>query len=86
MSRAKDILSASPGVVSEPRRKPAAAIAPRKLNGPVQLSFQQERLWFLEQLDIVGAAYNIALAFQINGALDPGILARSFAELVRRFT
>jgi amino acid adenylation domain-containing protein len=54
------------------------------LRGPGELSFSQERLWFLDQLERGGAAYVIALAFEMRGALDVTALERALATLVRR--
>jgi amino acid adenylation domain-containing protein/non-ribosomal peptide synthase protein (TIGR01720 family) len=48
------------------------------------LSYAQERLWFLEHLGLLGAAYNVADALRVQGALNLSVLERSFAELVRR--
>ena len=48
------------------------------------LSFAQERLWFLDQLEPEGAAYNMAGAVRLDGALDVAALERSFGEIVRR--
>ncbi len=48
------------------------------------LSFAQQRLWLLDQLDSPHAAYNIAWAFRLRGRLDRAALARALAEIVRR--
>lgn len=48
------------------------------------LSFAQERLWFLDQLGLVGGAYNTAIAFRLQGNLDVQALERSLAEVIRR--
>jgi amino acid adenylation domain-containing protein len=48
------------------------------------LSFAQQRLWFLHQLEPESIAYNIPIAFQITGKLDLEVLDRSLAEIVRR--
>ena len=53
-------------------------------SGGVVLSFAQERLWFLEQMGLVGAAYTIPLGLRLRGVLDARALEASFAELVRR--
>jgi surfactin family lipopeptide synthetase A len=53
-------------------------------DGPQPLSFAQERLWFLDQLGLVGSAYNVTRALRLSGELSEGALGRSFAELVRR--
>ena len=51
---------------------------------PRLLSFAQERLWFLEKLGGAGAAYNVAAAVRIRGALRADALAHAFAEVQRR--
>ena len=48
------------------------------------LSFAQQRLWLLDQLEPGLAVYNIARAFRITGALDVSALERAFNEIVRR--
>ncbi|BAY48760.1 condensation domain-containing protein [Scytonema sp. HK-05] len=49
------------------------------------LSFSQERLWFLHQLEPTKAsAYNIALAFRIAGSLSYYILEKSLNEILCR--
>lgn len=48
------------------------------------LSFAQERLWFLYQLDPQGDAYNLPAALRLQGALDWDIFCRSLQELVQR--
>ena len=48
------------------------------------LSFAQQRLWFLDQLEPGSAVYNIAGAFRIAGILDLGVLQQSLEEIVRR--
>ncbi|MEA2563975.1 MAG: hypothetical protein QOH06_5479 [Acidobacteriota bacterium] len=52
--------------------------------GPYPLSFGQQRLWFIEQLNPGSAAYNIPFAGRLRGSLDPGILERSLREVARR--
>jgi amino acid adenylation domain-containing protein/non-ribosomal peptide synthase protein (TIGR01720 family) len=52
--------------------------------GALPLSFAQERLWFLEQLEPGGAAYVMAGALRLSGALDAAALEWSLGEVVRR--
>lgn len=48
------------------------------------LSFAQQRLWFLWQLEAEGAAYNIPGAIDIAGRLDALLLGRCINALVQR--
>ncbi|HEX7312965.1 MAG TPA: amino acid adenylation domain-containing protein [Pyrinomonadaceae bacterium] len=48
------------------------------------LSFAQQRLWFLQKLEPESAAYNMAAAVRLRGALDVHALERALAEVVRR--
>ncbi|MBV9791434.1 MAG: amino acid adenylation domain-containing protein, partial [Chloroflexi bacterium] len=48
------------------------------------LSFSQQRLWFLEQLDPGTAAYNLPQAVRLHGQLDVDVLRQSLNEIVRR--
>ncbi|HWS54338.1 MAG TPA: amino acid adenylation domain-containing protein [Pyrinomonadaceae bacterium] len=50
----------------------------------VPLSYAQQRLWFLEQLEPGTAAFNIPMGVRLTGALDLGALTRSLGEIVRR--
>src|SRR6185295_6825446 len=48
------------------------------------LSFAQQRLWFLNQLDAASSAYHIPLAARLRGSLQLAHLARSLSLLVAR--
>ncbi|MEI8258635.1 MAG: condensation domain-containing protein, partial [Deltaproteobacteria bacterium] len=48
------------------------------------LSFAQERLWLLDQLDPGDAAYNVPMQVRLRGRLDADALYRAFDEIVRR--
>ena len=51
---------------------------------PVPLSFAQERLWFLDQLQPGNPAYNLFDRWRLRGLLDVEALERAFNEVVRR--
>jgi amino acid adenylation domain-containing protein len=51
---------------------------------PLPLSFAQQRLWFLEQLDPGNYAYNIAHAMEITGGFDTNALRKALNEIVAR--
>ncbi|WP_245276393.1 condensation domain-containing protein, partial [Methylocapsa aurea] len=59
------------------------AIGPRP-PGPPPLSFAQQRLWFLDQLEPASAFYNIPAGFWLKGPLDVAALERSLNEILRR--
>ncbi len=59
-------------------------IAPARRDGALPLSFAQQRLWFLDQLEPDSPAYTIPTALHLNGPLDSAALERSLNALVRR--
>ena len=59
-------------------------ITRRRDDGPPPLSFAQERLWFLDQLEPARAFYNVPQAFRLKGPLNIGALERTLSEIVRR--
>ncbi|MBW3655320.1 MAG: amino acid adenylation domain-containing protein, partial [Gemmatimonadetes bacterium] len=59
-------------------------LVPVARDGALPLSFAQQRLWFLHQLDPASPAYLIPAALRLRGALDVAALERALAEVVRR--
>src|SRR5437016_5622253 len=59
-------------------------IAPADRNGPLPLSFAQQRLWFINEFEPGEAEYNSALAVRLSGALDQPALTGAMRELVAR--
>ncbi|HEY0171187.1 MAG TPA: amino acid adenylation domain-containing protein, partial [Pyrinomonadaceae bacterium] len=59
------------------RPRPAGAVS-------FPLSFAQQRLWFLNQLQPDSPFYNVPDAYRLDGRLDAAVLERSFDALVRR--
>ena len=51
---------------------------------PVPLSFSQQRLWFLHQLEPDSPVYNIARAMRLNGALNVEALRKTLDTIVAR--
>jgi amino acid adenylation domain-containing protein len=60
------------------------ALLPMPRTEELPLSFAQQRLWFLEQLEPGSTAYNVPAAVRLTGALDVEALRRGLVELVRR--
>jgi amino acid adenylation domain-containing protein len=75
------------GRVEEIRRAGAPAlppVVPTGRTGALPLSFAQERLWLVDQMEPGSAVYNIPVAWRLGGALDAAALERSLSEIVRR--
>ncbi|HEX8276908.1 MAG TPA: amino acid adenylation domain-containing protein [Longimicrobiaceae bacterium] len=62
----------------------APPLLPAAHDGPLPLSFAQQRLWFVEQLAPGTPAYNVPAMVRLSGALDVEALRRSLEEIVRR--
>ena len=55
-----------------------------RASGAAPLSFAQQRLWFLDQLEPGSSIYNVPLAVRLSGALDVEALERTLGEVLRR--
>src|SRR5438128_1879071 len=66
------------------RAERPASIMPAPRDGPPPLSFAQQRLWFLDQLEPDSVAYTIPAAVRLAGRLDLALLAGSLAAIMRR--
>ncbi|WP_037584798.1 condensation domain-containing protein, partial [Stigmatella aurantiaca] len=62
----------------------ASPISPAPRDGEVPLSFAQERLWFMDQLEPGSALFNVPIALRFQGQLDPDALEKSLQEIIRR--
>ncbi len=72
VERARGAVPPAPPIVAVPRR------------GDLPLSFAQQRLWFLDRLQPMSAAYNVPAAARLAGPLAPRALERALGELARR--
>ncbi|WP_404370386.1 non-ribosomal peptide synthase/polyketide synthase [Corallococcus coralloides] len=81
--RAREVLRAlrGRGVVALP---PPPPLVPVSRAGPLPLSFAQQRLWLVDQLEPGSATYNLFLALRVEGALDVPALEKAFASLIAR--
>lgn len=66
--------------------QPAGQIIPvrRSEDNTYPLSFEQERLWFLENLDPNTPVYNISGPLKLYGKVDLDVFHKSIDEIVRR--
>jgi len=60
------------------------SIPRRHANEPCPLSFAQQRLWVLDQLDPGNPAYNMHVALRLSGRLSVEALEQSLSEILRR--
>ena len=78
LQRKPEILALLRGASAAPRIRPAAR------DGDPPLSFAQQRLWFLDQMEPGSPAYNIHRAIRLTGRLEVGALERALNEIARR--
>ncbi|WXK35240.1 amino acid adenylation domain-containing protein (plasmid) [Mycetohabitans rhizoxinica] len=62
----------------------SSAITPVSRDGALPLSFAQQRLWFLAQLDGASDAYHIPLALRVRGPLNRGAWQQALNALLAR--
>lgn len=74
-----EVLLAEEGMAAKGQRIPR-----RGGDGPVALSFAQQRLWFFDQFEPGSPLYNLLSGVSLKGRLDVAALQRSFDEVVRR--
>ena len=71
-------------VVERAARIDLPAITPTEREEPLPLSFAQQRLWFLAQLEGVSQAYHISWRAHLEGKLDRRALRRALDRIVAR--
>lgn len=59
-------------------------LVPQSRDGSLPLSFAQQRLWFLDQLQPGLGVYNIPAAVRLTGTLNPDALERSLNAIIDR--
>jgi amino acid adenylation domain-containing protein len=75
----------SAGSAAAPSPASTSGVIPRRVQQNLcPLSVDQERLWFIQQLDLASPIYNIYAAHRHKGPLDPGLLIRALDLVVAR--
>ena len=62
----------------------ASPIVPVPRSGELPLSFAQQRLWFIDQLEPGSSVYNFPAAVRLKGPLNVAALKKSLDEIVKR--
>jgi amino acid adenylation domain-containing protein len=62
----------------------AAPSSPRSPGAQVELSFSQERMWFMHELAPESSAYNVPLAIRLHGPLNVAAMQDALAHVVKR--
>jgi amino acid adenylation domain-containing protein len=62
----------------------ANSIPRREVEAQPQLSFAQERLWFLDQLMPGSAVFNVPMAVRLSGVINIAALQRAVDKIIRR--
>ena len=67
------------------KRAPKRQSIPRRPEpGPCELSFAQQRLWFLDRLERNSPLYNISRAVRLHGKLNHEVLRKSLETIIHR--
>ena len=66
------------------RRGAQASLRPIDRSEELPLSFSQQRLWFMDQMQPGNPFYNVPAALRLSGSLHVRALEQSLAEIVRR--
>ncbi|WP_434348439.1 amino acid adenylation domain-containing protein [Myxococcus virescens] len=69
---------------SRSRQAASRPLSPVDRGAPLPLSYSQQRLWFLAQLEPHASTYNIPGALRLTGALDVAVLERCVETLLER--
>ena len=81
---AHPVLTSFALVVERAAQTTLPAITPAERGGPLPLSFAQQRLWFLAQMDGVSEAYHIFYGWRLKGELNCAALRQALDRIVAR--
>ena len=79
-----EMLLAEEGFDADSSVESSGAIKPRDVASPCPLSFAQQRLWFIDQLDPGNPAYNVPGVLDIHGKLNAAELPIAMSRVVER--
>jgi amino acid adenylation domain-containing protein len=65
-------------------QKQTPLVKPVSREKPLPLSFAQQRLWFIDQLEGENSVYNVPFFWQISGILNINALEKAILEIIHR--
>ncbi|HEX2294299.1 MAG TPA: amino acid adenylation domain-containing protein, partial [Actinomycetota bacterium] len=71
-------------VLEETSRRDFLALEPAARDEAPLLSFAQQRMWFIDQIDPASATYNVPIALRLTGRVDADKLERALNAIVER--
>jgi amino acid adenylation domain-containing protein len=80
----RPVLAEFAETVRDATPSPLPPITATRRDQPSPLSFAQQRLWFLAQMEGVSNAYHVSLGLRLTGELDDGALRRALDRLIAR--
>ncbi|MED5018398.1 amino acid adenylation domain-containing protein [Paenibacillus chibensis] len=69
---------------ANPKREPTGPVVKVPARDTYPVASAQRRLYFIEQMDQVGTAYNAPFAFRIEGSVDRPRLEQAFCAMIAR--
>jgi len=87
-TKAADLSPAKKALLERLRKRPASAvpppIQPRANRASAPLSFAQQRMWLIQQLDPESYLYNVPRALLLRGLLDTAALENALNSIIQR--
>ena len=79
-----DLLDLLRSMKANPAGEPTSAISPIDRKPYMTLSYAQQRLWFLQQMEPASAAYNLLAVLRLQGDLDSNALELALRNILLR--
>ncbi|WP_241386375.1 non-ribosomal peptide synthetase, partial [Rhodococcus sp. CH91] len=72
------------GVVESSAGTGRTPLVRQKRNGPIPLSWAQQRMWFLNQFDPAAATYNLPFVVRMTGEIDTDVVEQALIDVIER--
>ncbi|KZN66281.1 non-ribosomal peptide synthetase [Pseudoalteromonas luteoviolacea] len=71
-------------VIEAAQTSEVPAIMPQALQSAMPVSFAQERMWLVNQIESEQAQYNLPFSFKLYGELNTALLQQAFSSIIER--